>query len=426
MKEKILRWLNVFGLQNPNVVFLAFVAAFFLDSAINYYFDFPLFVLFIMLTLPVLWLSLWLSDYKPVFLLLFVSMFGISVFINTLIYPFNNKNISDLVFILLFATSFYYYHFFRKKLTLKAINIFLIAATIMIIPEFFKGKSIQNLQQEPQTNNTVSHETTVPPAVITFDQSNMLNSLEEPPKRISGIYRVPHIAAYFFGFLSLFYAFFYFRNKKWIYLAVSLLAATFVILSGIRSIVFAMAMSFLLYLFIQRKMLVFLVSGGLVTLVLLFRFQLYFLLNKTFLKPYLALVVTLVDNSSRQTRVMLWKSWFLEMKEFIWYHYLSGKTFFASLLANKYNLHHKVWFHNDFLSVVYSYGLFCLVMYVGLWVIIYRSYAKIIKRNVFIFVFYFAGVFAAFFNGYYYYFPVLLLFMFFLMINEEKKNLPTS
>jgi len=112
----------------------------------------------------------------------------------------------------------------------------------------------------------------------------------------------------------------------------------------------------------------------------------------------------------------------LEINEFSWYNYLTGKSFEQSQLANLHNISFKEWFHNDFLSVAFSYGFLCLILYVGLWVIVYRHYSTFIRRNVFIFAFYFAALFSAFFNGFYYYFPVILLFLFFVMINEEKHN----
>ncbi len=421
MKSSLQRLLNWFRIDNPNVVFVAFAIAFFLDSVINYYYDFPLFVLFIMLALPVMWLSLWVSDHKPVFLLIFVSGFGLSVLVNSLFYPFGKKNISDLLFILLFATSFYYYHFFHKKISLTVVNVFLLVATIMIIPEFTEKSANHKSSSRPKTGSIAKQKAEKPKKTITYDKNNKLNRIEKRKNALKGFYRVPHIAAYFFGFLSLLYSFIYFKNKKLIYLVLSLSAAAFVVVSGIRSIVFAILLSFLIYFFLHRKSLILMVLAGLGTLIVLFRFQLYYIIKKTFLKPYLALLVTLFDNTDRQSRLLLWKSWWLEIKNFDWNNFLLGKSFKASRKANWQNIGYKEWFHNDFLSVAFTYGFLCFLIFVGLWVIIWRYYSKFIKGNIFIFVFYFSSIFVSIFNGYYYYFPVILLFMFFLMINEEKK-----
>jgi len=422
MKKQIEQFLNFFRLNNPNVVFVAFLLVFFLDSLINHFTDFPLFVLFMIVALPVMWLFLWVSGHKPVFLIIFISLFVIMVIINNLIYAYGKKNISDLLFILLFATSFYYYRFFHKKIPLLTVSGFLLVSIIMIIPEFVDKNHKQSRPRRNIENKTVKSAIQEPDRVISYDKKNKLNRIEKRVNPVAGFFRVPHIAAYFFGFLSIFYAFLFSKRRKWFYLAISLLTASFVICSGIRSIVFAILLSLFLYLYLQRKIIFSLVSTGFVILVILFRSHLFLLLKKTWIKPYLALLVTLFDNTDRQSRILLWKSWFLEIYEFSWYNYLAGRTFKASRKANMQNIGYKEWFHNDFLSIAFSYGFLCLILYVGLWIIIYRNYSKVIRSNIFIFVFYFSGLFAAFFNGFYYYFPVILLFLFFVMINVEINN----
>ena len=91
------------------------------------------------------------------------------------------------------------------------------------------------------------------------------------------------------------------------------------------------------------------------------------------------------------------------------------------LIANAKNLDTKVWFHNDFLNIFYTYGIWCTMLYIWFFVKIYRDNKSYIKQNIFIFIFYSSMVITAIMNGFYYYFPVFLLYLFFLMIKGEKQ-----
>lgn len=91
-----------------------------------------------------------------------------------------------------------------------------------------------------------------------------------------------------------------------------------------------------------------------------------------------------------------------------------------SILANAENINWADWFHNDFLSVAYTYGLVGLVLYAGLFYKIFTDNKALIKNNLFLFTFYFSMLFSAIINGFYYYYPIFLMFLFVLMLKQEK------
>ncbi len=136
---------------------------------------------------------------------------------------------------------------------------------------------------------------------------------------------------------------------------------------------------------------------------------------------YFSFFKTSTANITRLSRYRLAYSWWIEIREFGFLDFVIGKSYMNSMVANTKNLGLDVWFHNDFLSISYTYGILGILLYIWFFVKIYRDNKSLIKQNIFIFVFYFSMIFTAILNGYYYYFPVFLLYIFFLMIKNEKQ-----
>ena len=97
-----------------------------------------------------------------------------------------------------------------------------------------------------------------------------------------------------------------------------------------------------------------------------------------------------------------------------------GSLVFPSV-ANQKNVSNSIWFHNDFLSIFYSYGILPLIIYINLFVNIYKKHKKIIRSNIFIFLTFSGFWLSAFFNGFYYYYTVILLYLFYTMIYESNE-----
>ena len=411
--RKLLKWV---GLINPNQVFLFMLAVFFIDSAVNFVFNIPIFVSVAMLILPLLWLSHWKSGRKNVFLLIFISLFILVSLINNFVYKFDKTNISDLVFILFFPTIYYFYKLRPEKLLPRTIHI-LFFVTMFMFMFAFAGINSTNFRNEPRGRTEavkLLKKKKVKP------KRNNLDVIERNRKYNYGLFRVPHLANYFWGFLFLFYGFAFQKKKKWYYLVGGLAAMLFMLYSGSRTFLVAVFLALMLY-WIRRKTIVYvLITGAASALILFFRYELYHALEETFLSNYVGLLITTVDNFSRLSRAIIWSSWWYEMQHFVWYDFLIGKTFVGSMDANLVNIHFREWFHNDFLSISYAYGFFALMLYLVFFYKMFRENARFIRNNAYLFVFFFAMIFSAFFNGFYYYFPVFLIFIFVYMLKLEK------
>jgi hypothetical protein len=254
-------------------------------------------------------------------------------------------------------------------------------------------------------------------------ERNRLDIVERVRVYHHGLFRVPHLANYFWGFLFLFYAFTFQRKKKWYYLVAGLASLLFMLYTGSRTFLVAAVLALIIY-WIRRKTLIYVLIFGVATLVIVFfRFEIFFMLKDTFLGNYAGLLITVVDNFNRLSRVIFWNSWWFEMQHFTWYDFLIGKTFVGSMDANLVNIHFREWFHNDFLSISYAYGFLVVMFYIIFFYKMFKQNARFIRSNIYLFVFFFTMIFSAIFNGFYYYFPVFLIFVFVYMIRVEKKAL---
>jgi hypothetical protein len=425
--NQLLKWLSQI---NPNLVFLFMLVVFFIDSAVNYFANIPIFVPVAMLLLPVLWISLWRSGRKNVFLLLFVFVFILISVINNFIYHFDKRNISDLVFILLFATSYYFYKIRPEKLWPQTIHTFFIVTLLMFSFTFvgvnsdsFLRKSVVEGVQQDTLNQSP------PPDISTRDEkiferkANKLDVLEILRTYHHGLFRVPHLVTCFMGFFFLFYGFMFQAQRKWYFLLAMIISLVFMLYSGSRTFLVAAFLALILYLLRRKTVIYLLIIGLVLSLMIYYRYEVFHLLENTFLGQYAGFSITVVDNFSRLSRAMLWNSWWFEMQHFAGYDFLIGKTLSGSMEANSQNIHFREWFHNDFLSITYAYGLIALLMYITFFYKMFRENVRFIRANVYLFVFFFTMIFSAIFNGFYYYFPVFLIFIFIYMIRVEKKAL---
>jgi len=409
---------------NPNTVFLFMLVVFLIDSGVNFFIRAPIFVPVAIVALPILWIILWKSGRKNTFLLVFISVFLLATMINNFIYQFDKKNISDLMFILLFPTIYYFYKLKPEKILPRSIHIFFIVSLIMLSFTFVgynSGSWLPNDQVIKKRSEIME--------VAKADKESALETdhipfiiLELFRTYNNGLFRVPHLANYFFGFLFLFYGFAFQKKRKWYFFIAMLVSIILMLYSGSRTFVVVALLALILFLF-NRKTLGFLLALSVImVLMIVYRFELYMNLEGTYLEHYASLIVTTIDNYTNLSRIKIWNSWWDEIQQFTWYDYLIGKTFIASKSANFENIKFREWFHNDFLSIVYAYGILPLILYSAFFYKVYKENSKFIRKNTFLFVYFFAMVFSAFFNGFYYYFPVFLIFIFVYMVRVEKKK----
>ena len=381
--------------------YYTFLVLFLTDSIVNFFVRAPIFVsggLVLLFYNFELLRRYKQFDKKLIILVLSFILIGIA---NNIIYHFHIKNISDLFFILLFFTSYYLYKNNPQTLTKQMVWIFLYACLILLIPSFFgisKWKSTIELYS---------------------------NDIEFLRKYNQGFFRIPHIGSYFFGFLSLFFAYQYSLLKKYIYLGAALITISLCFYIGVRTFFVASILATLIFLITGKYWKILTILFLLMLLLIIFIDPLLEVTKRTFVFQYLSFIKTSLSNFSRLSRILIWSSWLTEMNGFHWYDYVFGKTFIASHYANESNIvgHPKgLWFHNDFFSIIYSYGLWAISLYIYFIIKIFNDFKVLIINNVLIFIYYFTMIFSAFFNGFYYYFPVFLLVPFIYMLNQQTKS----
>ncbi len=228
-----------------------------------------------------------------------------------------------------------------------------------------------------------------------------------------GLFRLPHIASYFFGFLFIYFGYIFQRKKKWINLLFMILSLFLCFYTGVRTVILTIILALILYAF-KRKNIIFLqlvIILGFLSVI--FREDLTRISENTIFFQFFSLIQTTVENITRFSRVRIWYSWWVEVSQFGFWDYVIGKSPINAYIANGKNLGAPIWFHNDFLNIFYSYGVWCFMLYAGFFVKIYCDNRSFIMNNIFIFIFYFSMILSAFLNGFYYYFPVFLLYLFF-------------
>lgn len=449
-------------LNDPNLIFAIFLVGFFIDSVLNFFYPIPVLVPVMMVMLPIIWLLSW--NYKQSLPFAIASLvFILTAIAHNLIFGFYKKNISDLVFILVFIAIYHYYSINSISLKNNTLFIFAIMITLMFSFTFFDldsgawktnkphyedntenfeqllsiAKESQRIQKDTLASKTTTSgkEKTSKTGDPRFLKDKSAPDAPLPqilkpvrPKDIleyfrtyrNGLFRLPHIAAYFFGFLLLWFCFRYTITKQPWLLVLSGILLLMMLLTNVRTVMVALVISLLIYVSFKKKLLFKIGILAVVALVFIFRNQLYAVFQDTFLSSYFSMLITFTENFSRFSRVLLWKSWLHELSNFGFLDFMTGKSFYSSVKANSRNLFFAEWFHNDFMSIFYAYGVFGLTAFIWFFIRIYCDHSWKIRSNPFVFIFYTSMVLTSFLNGYYYFHPVFLLFIFILMSNEVK------
>lgn len=447
------------GINNPNVVFSVFLLLFVADSVVNYFMKIPVFVSGMLVLTPAIWFFLYASKpFKTVGVLSLI--FILPAVYHLFLYGFHKRTISDLIFILSFISVYFYYRHYEHLIKSSMIGVFTVLMLAMFSVTFFginadqwtenqplyqdellekKGLKApqQDINEEKQTDQAgkrpvPAKKTRALKKKKSWDTSestpNILRKekpfdfLEISRRYHNGFFRLPHIASYFFGFLMLYFALLFQQKKKVSHLAVAGLMLLMLFYTGVRATLAAFLVSFVLFI-MKRKYAVWMLSFfALAAIMVLLRHPLYTIFRDTFAGQYFATLITLVDNVGAFSRLLMWKSWFHEMSTFTWYEFLIGRGFISSFDANVKNLMFSEWFHSDFLSILYSYGLIVFMAY-GYFVIrIFRENRRQITGNVFVFSAFSTMVILMVINGFYYYITVLLMFLFLKMFGNLKNK----
>lgn len=389
-------------LDKRSIVFLLYIVVFALDSVLNYFFNVPLFVLSLIFFFILLIIPGFFSIKKYEFFLIVVLCFSISFIFNTIRSGFYKESLSDFLFIISFFGSFCLFSNIKEfKPNKKLIRFFLVVSLILFLSTFIGFD--QNIW-----GNTMGLKT---------------NDIEYSRSYRQGFFRKAHIASYFFTFILL-YLVDQFKSlgvSKITYVVTILPLIVIILLTGSRTPIVVMLLGLCLYYF-KAKFLKYLIAlGSLGILLIVYIDKVLVLFSDTIMYQYLTIVKTIFSNFGRLSRVIIWSSWWTEIKTFTLIDFIFGRGFNASKAANLKNISNAIWFHNDFLSISYSYGVLPLILYVILFVNIFKKHKEIIKSNIFIYLTFSGFWLSAFFNGFYYYFTILLLYLFYSMIYEKNE-----
>lgn len=409
--------LSAYQIENANRItngyFLFFLIAFVLDLIINFFHHIPFFVVAGLIIFPFLFISTQLSNPKQGPLYLLVCSFVVVAILNSIIQVFHVKNISDLLFILLLFTIYFLYKNNYNYLDKRYIYIFFLISFILFGFTFF------GVDSTIYKDSIQFQEFIFEGGKLKWNTSS-LDVLESNRVYRMGMFRLPHIASYFFGFLFIYFGYAFQKKKNWISLLFALLSLFLCFYTGVRTVIITITLASIFYT-LQKKNIIFLLMIIILGLLLiLYRGALVQISENTIFYHFFSLIQTSVENIARFSRFRIWYSWWVEVSHYGFWDFIWGKSFINAYIANGKNLGYPVWFHNDFLNILYSYGVWCFMLYTWFFIKIYRDNKSYIINNIFIYIFYFSMVLSAFINGFYYYFPVFLLYIFFLMIKNEK------
>ncbi len=136
---------------------------------------------------------------------------------------------------------------------------------------------------------------------------------------------------------------------------------------------------------------------------------------------YFSIFETVMSNFGRLSRVLIWTSFFEELAKFDFFDYLFGRGTNNAMLINEAKGLGKIWFHNDFLNIFYSFGMISFVLYIFFYVNIYRV-NKLCMNNTIIRTLFFTTILLAFFNGFYLYYTMFPLYIFYRILSVEEEN----
>lgn len=380
-----------------DIVLVCLLLLFVSDSILNFFGSVPLFVSGLIIIVPLMLLLLRQSRNHLLYLSLILLSFLTSFTINFLFFGFNEKDIADLLFIIFTVLSYFYLN--QYSLNQKYITLFFYTS-LALLSFSFLGIDVAEGS--------------------TLDSNS--DDLEYIREYNQGLFRISHVASYFFTFLLLFFTYLYSKTRTFKYLFFALVCLACVFYIGSRTTLVCIALLVFTYHFKFKYIFQF----GLITILGLVIFLninwILTLLKGTIFFQYFSIIATFSENFSRLSRVIIWTSWWEEICNFTYLNFLFGKSFHNSLAANMKNIHAPIWFHNDFLSIGYAYGIFPLLLYISFFVFIFFQNRNAIKSNRYIYIFFFSMPLTAVFNGFYYYYTFFLFYIFIFVVQYEKNQ----
>jgi hypothetical protein len=415
------KWKSWFLEHHLDVLLISALLFFFVDGWINQYFHAPLMTLYAGIASVLMLANLLYQQSLPRILLLFLSGFAICNLYHWAYYGFSFRSASDVVYILLFVTSFY--HFDRYKAGIHPNRLWLISLVFIgMLAYSFIGLKSETWKVDKSEQIEVSQAYLLPEVEESTGEiiSTIGGRIEKNRIYIRGLYRHAHVGAVLLGFCLLCFVYFRVSTKLWLQWLMGIVLLICTIFTGARIFFAALGIAFLI-LAIQRKywvpLIIFLVS---ISLTVLFRFEIYDQTQNTPFGSLSGALIAFIDDWRHISRIQIWNVWVHEVASFSMIDHLLGKSLQSSLDVNYSYFNRKIWFHSDLPSIYYAYGILIWgLMMTFYWEVWNRFFPKL-RAHSGLFMFLLILLICSLLNGLYYYQP---LFFFYLLFAMEKSEL---
>lgn len=239
----------------------------------------------------------------------------------------------------------------------------------------------------------------------------------------SGLFRAPHFPSYLFYFLLL--SIVYFRKEfksKFFWFVLCVSCSLGVITSGSRTPIVALMVSIILVnIFGSIKRIIVAIIFIVFIFLVFYNIEAIMRLTEgTFIYQYFSFVHTITNNFERLSRVQLFMAFINGMGDFNFITLLVGKSFFLQFDYIYKEVGQRLWFHNDLLAIIFSYGLLGFSILLYTLIVFYKKY--ILKSSSLIIkIYFFSVVIFAIFNGIVYHPTIIFIFILFGMLSYEKR-----
>ena len=372
------------AMAKPELIWGMALGCFVADRVINAAVSIPLFISAIPLLLALMIRTLTADLRKAVVAtsVLFIGLF----FIHLTRFGWSKSNLSDLLTLLLFITALPFVSLHKSSFTKRSLTAVTSIALLLFLPVLlgFENRSVAF---------TAGHI----PAGRTYHQ---------------GLFRVPHIAAYFVGFTGLLQL--TLRNRQAHILGILLLLSSFYtgtrsfLLSGLAGLVF-------LGVSVPKWRKITLGLTGFAAAMVATATSWGPIVEHPITVPYLDVLYALHTDASSLSRLLIWDVWWHNITDFSFLDWLFGRSMQGAVDANNAVLNYPVWFHNDFLQITYAYGLVGFSAFIMVWLWLLRW----VRSNRVGTYLAYTALFCALLNGFYTYFPMLFVLPF-LMFNPQE------
>lgn len=380
-----------------NFVIILFAFCFLIDSIINHFVKVPLlsasYILFLIVSF------LYTKENNKIKSMFFITPFVLLFAIKINSYYLFEKDFADLLLISLMISIYYFYKSNMMKLN-KIIYYIFVFMSVFLFSFSFLGIEAQSF--EYSVNSTTAD----------------LNFMREYHQ---GLFKIPQIGSYFFMLYSILSFYLYSKTHKKQYIVIGLFLFMLTFYIGSRTPIFATLLAIMLYYIVKINIKIIFIATILIILFISFYDYILNFLMGTFLVQYITIFQILVEHSEQLSRLQLLYSFLDGVASFSQIEWLIGKSFSLSMVHNNTQLGYFIWFHNDELSIFYSYGLIGFLFYLFFLINIYIENKKSFS-NLYIFTIYFTYLFYGLFNGFYYYHLFVLFYPFFYILKLQYKG----